>query len=211
MVSENRKSILVSYRVNDPGDDKNDPAVQEIAVFNARLSGMFEALLRAAPRFQPETLRDDGFALITGPHVRSPEVGLTVRNYFLALQFADWDKYKSVCIDDVKLSCSEHDTESENYEQTLTHTVNWRRGFDRIEFKFPYASIGTQFAVINFDYQLFFDDYDDLEQSNVPFKQGNNWMMFNFNAERLITRIAHAAPEEFTDRIHDMRFYEQAA
>ena len=190
MKESKRKSILISYRPSGLYEDRAD-GEQEVAVFNEKLSQAFEALLDAAPRFLPDTLREDEFSLITGSHVRSPETGVTVRNYFAALRDAEWDKYRSVCTDDVQLSCSEHGAETTNYEETVAHTALWRTEVGRIEYSFPYASIGTQFAVINYNYKLYLPDWDNVESD------GSQWMMFKFNKDRLISRILHSQPEEF--------------
>ena len=198
MKEAKRKSILISYRPSGLYEDKSG-GDQEVAVFNERLSQAFEALLNAAPRFLPNTLREDEFSLITGSHVRSPETGITVRNYFAAMRDADWDKYQSVCTNDVRLSCSEHRAETTNYEQTAAHTISWRQEGDRIEYSFPYASIGTQFAVINYGYKWYAAD-----SGNVT-KEGNQWMMFKFDKDRLINRILHAQPEEFEVSLRRMQ------
>ena len=200
MKEAKRKSILISYRPSGLYEDRSG-GDQEVAVFNERLSQAFEALLNAAPRFTPDTLREDEFSLITGSHVRSPETGIMVRNYFAAMRDGDWDLYCSVCVPEVHLSCTEHETEATDFGQTLLHSQDWRSTFYRIEFTFPYASIGTQFAVVNYDFNLWSKSGSQM----APDQTGTNWMMFKFNKDRLITRILHAQPEEFPSSLRRLQ------
>ena len=114
---------------------------------------------------------------------------------------SNWDLYTSICVPDVRLSCNEHENESTDVFQTLSHTQEWRATFHRIEFSFPYASIGSQFAVVNYSFNLWIQPGDQKE----PDKTGTNWMLFRFDQNKSINRILHALPDEISDSMRRLQ------
>jgi hypothetical protein len=190
-----RESVLVSFRL-DPEivDTDQFPTRNGVLVLDDRLSAAFSVILQNGAMFASDTMIPEAYTeLIVGSMVRSPECGHTVRDYFQSMARGDWDLCRSVCDKDVRLSCVEHQVEAHNYERTVAHHKLWRSAFESVEFKFPYVSIGTEFAVINYDYQI--------TGAKAISKPCTNWVYFQFNSDRKITRIKHLQPEEIISGI----------
>ena len=195
MSGSQRKSILVSYRIADKEDPnsvfRNNDGV---LVLNERLSAAFRILMEAGSTFDSATTipGEEGVEyaqLILGPMVRSPECGRTVRDHFAAVSSQDWDLLRSVCTDQVTMDCHEHGNETQGKEAYVQHLKQWRATIGDLEYKFPYASIGTQFAVLSYtciEYSL---------TSAIASTRQTRWVMISFNPEHQITRVLHFEPE----------------
>ena len=195
MSGSQRKSILVSYRIDDKEDSNNVfRNTDGVLVLNERLSAAFRILMEAGSTFDSATTipGEEGVEyaqLILGPMVRSPECGRTVRDHFTAVSSQDWDLLRSVCTDEVTMDCHEHGNETQGKEAYVQHLKQWRATIGDLEYKFPYASIGTQFAVLSYtciEYSL---------TSAIASTRQTRWVMISFNSEHQITRVLHFEPE----------------
>ena len=195
MSGSQRKSILVSYRIDDKEDSNNVfRNTDGVLVLNERLSAAFRILMEAGSTFDSATTipGEEGVEyaqLILGPMVRSPECGRTVRDHFTAVSSRDWDLLRSVCTDQVTMDCHEHGNETQGKEAYVQHLKQWRATIGDLEYEFPYASIGTQFAVLSYtcmEYSL---------TSAIDSTRQTRWVMISFNSEHQITRVLHFEPE----------------
>ena len=195
MSGSQRKSILVSYRIDDKEDPDNGFRKHDgVLVLNERLSAAFRILMEAGSTFDSDTrihgeVGVEYAQLILGPMVRSPECGRTVRDHFTAVSSQDWDLLRSVCTDEVTMDCHEHGNETQGKEAYIQHLKQWRATIGDLEYEFPYASIGTQFAVLS---------YTCIEHSLKPpidTSRNTRWVMISFNSEHRITRVLHFEPE----------------
>lgn len=201
-MAETKKSILVWYRVPDYDDDEkhNDKAEPEVAIFNEKMSAAFREMLNVAPVFKPDTLKDDYYQLLTGPHVRSPETGITTLKHFKAIANKDYDLLRSTCTNDLVWACEKHDIVGETLEEYIDHLTLGQSENKEINFVFHgLVSIGTQFAMIHYEYN--FKTFGNAH--DVGYKSGkcSKWAQFAFNKERLITRISH--PDSVTARVSE--------
>ena len=195
MSGSQRQSILVSYRIADKEDPnsvfRNNDGV---LVLNERLSAAFRILMEAGATFDSATtIHGEGGVeyaqLILGPMVRSPECGRTVRDHFTAISSQNWDLLRSVCTDEVSMDCHEHGNETQGKEAYVQHLKQWRATIGDLEYKFPYASIGTQFAVLSYTCTE-----HSLTSAIAP-ERKTRWVMISFNSEHQITRVLHFEPE----------------
>ena len=190
-----RQSILVSYRIDDSEDLNNVFRNNEgVLVLNERLSAAFRILMEAGSIFDSDTtIPGEGGVeyaqLILGPMVRSPECGRTARDHFIAVSSRNWDTLRTICADEVTMDCHEHGNETQGKEAYIQHLKEWRATIGDLEYEFPYASIGTQFAVLS---------YTCIEHSltsSIPASRQTRWVMISFNSEQQITRVLHFEPE----------------
>ena len=195
MSGSQRQSILVSYRIADKEGPANAFRKHDgVLVLNERLSAAFRILMEAGSTFDSDTRihGEGGFEyaqLILGPMVRSPECGRTVRDHFTAVSSKDWGLLRSVCTDEVTMDCHEHGNETQGKEAYVQHLKQWRATIGDLEYEFPYASIGTQFAVLSYtciEYSL---------TSAIVSTRQTRWVMISFNSEHQITRVLHFEPE----------------
>ena len=195
MSGSQRKSILVSYRIDESEVPNNVFRNNDgVLVLNERLSAAFRILMEAGSIFDSDTtITGEGGVeyaqLILGPMVRSPECGRTVRDHFISVSLGNWDLLRSVCADEVTMDCHEHGNETQGKEAYVQHLKEWRATIGDLEYEFPYASIGTQFAVLS---------YTCIEHSltsAIHALRQTRWVMISFNSDQQITRVLHFEPE----------------